>query len=142
MTARGRPRRAEAGITLIELLVATLLVSVAVVPLLQALPGVVGPARVSDTVLRLTGAATRKTEELTHRLRADINGVTSGLETCADVPNCLAQWTITTDLSSPATGVGVLKSITVIVCQDSNANSACDAGEDQVRYDTRITSRP
>jgi type II secretory pathway component PulJ len=135
-------RRSQDGATLIELLVATLLVSVAIVPLLQALPGTVAPAHVSDTVLRLSAAGTRKIEELTNRLRADINGVASGAEVCSDVVNCRAQWTITTDLSSATQGVGVLKSVTVIVCQDADANDVCDAGEDQVRYDTRITSRP
>lgn len=135
-------RRSEDGTTLIELLVATLLVSVAIVPLLQALPGTVAPARVSDTVLRLSAVGTRKTEELTNRLRADINGAASGAEVCADVANCLALWTIATDLSSATPGVGVLKSVAVIVCQDANANGVCDAGEDQVRYDTRLTSRP
>ena len=135
-------RRSEAGATLIELLVATLLVSVAIVPLLQALPGTVAPARVSDTVLRLSAVGTRKTEELTNRLRADINSVASGAEVCTDVANCRIQWTITTDLSSATQGVGVLKSVSVIVCQDANANGACEAGEDQVRYDTRVTSRP
>lgn len=128
--------------TLIELLVATLLVGVAIVPLLQTLPGVVAPARVSDTALRLAAVGVRKTEELTNRLRADINSVASGAEVCTDFPNCRDQWTITTDLSSGTSGVGVLKSITVIACQDSNANGSCDSTEDQVRYDTRVTSRP
>ncbi len=128
--------------TLIELLVATLLVGIAIVPLLQALPGAVAPAQVSDTALRLAAVGVRKTEELTNRLRADINSVASGTEVCTDIPNCRDQWTITTDLSSGTSGVGVLKSITVIACRDSNTNGSCDSTEDQVRYDTRVTSRP
>ncbi len=135
-------KRGEAGFTLVELLVAALILGVAIIPLLQVMPSVFAPAQITEMDLRLSAAATRKTEEITGRLRADINSVASGAEACADLPGCRLQWTIATELSSVSPGVGSLRTIAVTACQDANANSACDTGEAQVRYDTKVTSRP
>lgn len=134
--------RGQHGFTLVELLVAALILGVAIIPLLQVIPGTLAPAQVSETDLRLGAAATRKTEEIVGRLRADITSVTSGTEACADLPNCRLQWTIAVEISSASPGVGSLRTIAAIACQDTNANSACDADEAQVRYDTKVTSRP
>ncbi len=134
--------RGQGGFTIVELLVAALILGVAIIPLLQVIPGTLAPAQVSETDLRLSAAATRKTEEIVSRLRADITSVTTGAEACADLPNCRLQWTIATELSSVAQGVGSLRTIAAIACRDANANSACDADEALVRYDTKVTSRP
>ncbi len=132
----------ECGFTLVEVLVAVAIMGLAIVPLLAFLPGTLAPAQVSDTDLHLGAAAIRKAEELTNRLRADINSVGSGAETCSDVPDCRVEWTIATELSSAATGVGTLKTVSITACQDANANSACDGGEARVRFDAMVTSRP
>lgn len=134
--------RGQRGFTLVELLVAALILGIAIIPLLQVIPGTLVPAQVSETDLHLGAAATRKAEEIIGRLRADINALTSGAEACADLPNCRLQWTVSTELSSIAPGVGSLRAIATIACRDANANSACDADEAQVRYDTKVTSRP
>jgi Tfp pilus assembly protein PilV len=68
--------------------------------------------------------------------------VGSGTAACTDLPNCRLVWTITTELSSATSGVGTLKTVQVVACQDDNGNSACDGGERRVRYDAKITSRP
>ncbi len=135
-------RRAEAGVTLIELLVATMLVSIAVIPLLQLVPGTLAPIQVSDSELRLAAVSTRKSEELINRLRFNINSVSTGAEVCTDVANCRVEWTIATELSSGTQNVGLLRTIAIVACRDTNANSVCDSTEDQVRYDTKVTSRP
>lgn len=132
----------ERGFTLVEVLVAMAIIGVAVVPLLTMLPGILTPAQVSDTDLQLSAAGVRKMEELTNRLRADITSVASGAQACTDLPGCRLVWTITTELSSGATGVGSLKTLSVTACVDANANSACDAVESQVRFDAKVTSRP
>ncbi|MDQ7840638.1 MAG: prepilin-type N-terminal cleavage/methylation domain-containing protein [bacterium] len=134
--------RGQHGFTLVELLVAALILGIAIIPLLQVIPGTLAPAQVTETDMRLGAAATRKTEEIIGRLRADVNSVTSGAEACADLPNCRLQWTIAVELSSAAPGVGSLRTIATTACRDANANSACDADEAQVRYDTKVTSRP
>ncbi len=134
--------RAEAGVTLIELLVAVLLVSIAILPLLQLIPGTLAPIQVSDSELRLEAVSARKSEEIINRLRSDINSVVTGAEVCTDLPGCRVEWTIATEQSSAVTGVGALKTLATIACVDRNANGACDATDDQVRYDTKITSRP
>ncbi|MDR7485392.1 MAG: prepilin-type N-terminal cleavage/methylation domain-containing protein [Armatimonadota bacterium] len=141
-------RHREAGVTLVELLVAAAIIAVALVPLLQVLPATLSPVQVSDVQLRLAAEATRKAEELIHRLRTDIDSVSSGAESCdapadpADLPGCRVEWTIATEASSSAPGVGVLKAVGVIACQDRNGSGACNDGEEQVRYDTKVTSRP
>ncbi len=133
---------AERGFTLVEVLVAMAIIGIAVVPLLTLLPGILTPATVSDTDLRLGAAGVRKMEELTNRLRADITSVTSGAQACTDLPRCRFAWTIITELSSGSTGVGSLKTLSVTACVDANANSVCDAAESQVRFDAKVTSRP
>ena len=134
--------RNERGFTLLELLVALMLIGIAVVPLLQLLPGTLVPAQVTDTDLRLSAAGARKTEELINQLRSDINGVGSGAQACADLPNCRLEWIIATEASSAVTNVGALKTIATVACQDSDANGACGPAEPQVRFDTKVTSRP
>ena len=134
--------RTERGFTLIEVLVAMAILGVAVVPLLILLPGSLGPAQVSDADLRLGAAGVRKMEELTNRLRADINSMGSGTETCSDLPTCRLAWTIATELSSGTTGVGSLKTVALIACQDGDSNGVCDAAENQMRFDAKVTSRP
>ena len=134
--------RLERGFTLVEVLVAMAIIGVAVVPLLVLLPGSLAPAQVSDADLRLGAAGVRKMEELTNRLRTDINSVGSGTETCPDLPACRLAWTIATELSSGTTGVGSLKTIALTACEDSNANGVCDAAENQVTFDAKVTSRP
>lgn len=134
--------RSPRGFSLIEVLVAALIIGVAVVPLLQLLPGTFGAQQVSGDELRLGAVGVRKTEEIINRLRADITSVVSGAEVCPDLPNCWVQWTIATELSSGVTGVGSLRTLATSACQDQNTSNTCDAGEPQVRFDTKITSRP
>jgi hypothetical protein len=123
-------------------LVAAAIVGVALIPLLQMLPGALGPAQTSDVHLRLETAAVRKTEELIGRLRANIAGVPSGTEACPDLANCRLAWTIATEASSPSPGVGALVRLSTVACVDSDGSGACDVGEEQVRLDTKVTSRP
>lgn len=130
------------GFSLIEVLVAALIIGVAVVPLLQLLPGTFASGQLSGDELRLGAVAVRKTEEIINRLRADITSVVSGAEACPDLTNCWVQWTIATELSSGITGVGSLRTLATIACQDQNTSNSCDAGEPQARFDTKITSRP
>jgi Tfp pilus assembly protein PilV len=132
----------ETGFSLAELLVAILLIGIAVIPLLQLIPGTLAPIQVSDSELRLSAVSTRRTEEIINQLRSNINGVSTGGQACSDVPGCWVQWTIATEQSSAVQGVGSLKTVSTIACKDTNANGACDATEDQVRYDTKVTSRP
>lgn len=130
------------GFSLVEVLVAALIIGVAVVPLLQLFPGTFGTQQISGDHLRLAAVGVRKSEEIINRLRSDITSVVSGAETCTDLPNCRVEWTIATEASSAVAGVGSLRTLTTIACQDQDASNSCDAGEPQARYDTKITSRP
>ncbi len=132
----------ERGSSLVELLAAIALVGIVLVPLLELYPGTLESVQTAQSETHLSFAAQQKTEELFNLLRANINGPTSGTSTCTSVPNCWLVWTIATELSSATQGVGVLKTVSVVACQDRNANGACDSGEPQVRDDTKITSRP
>ncbi len=134
--------RGEAGLTLIEVLVATLLIGVALVPLMQLYPGLLQTNRQDETTMRLGTVAVRQTETIITSLRGNISSVASGAATCADLPACLVQWTIAAEATSAAQGVGQLIDVTVVACVDSNGNSVCDTAEPQVRYDAKVTSRP
>lgn len=131
----------QRGATLVELLVALALISIAIIPFLEIFPVTLAGGRATDVGLRLDGAAVRRTEELISRLRNNENPA-SGSEACTDVPNCRLAWTIATELSSIVSGVGWLRTVAVTACQDSNGNASCDSGEDQVRFNTKVTSRP
>jgi len=138
----GFSRTGEAGVTLIELLVAAAIIGVALIPLLQMVPTTLAPVQVSDAQLRLEAAATRKTEELVNRLRNNIAGAASGTEVCADLTGCRLTWAIATEASSAAQGVGSLVTVSVTACRDANASGTCEADEEQARLDTKVTSRP
>ena len=135
-------RQDQAGVTLVELLVAVAIIGVALIPLLQVIPATLAPIQVSDSEVRLAAAGVRKTEELINRLRANIAAAASGAESCADLSGCRLEWTITTEASSAAPGVGALVTVEVVACRDTDASGACDPAEDQVRYATKVTSRP
>jgi Tfp pilus assembly protein PilV len=132
----------ERGLTLIEVLVACLLIAGALVPLMQLSSGLLQKNQQDETTMRLGAVAVRQMESIVTSLRGNISSVTTGAAGCSDLPQCLAQWTVATEASSGTQGVGQLVDVTVIACVDENGNGACDPGEPQVRYDAKVTSRP
>ncbi len=135
-------RNREDGITILEVLVAAFLIGLAIVPLVQLYPRIVGYAGSNLNTL-LSAAAIRKAEEIITLMRpsgTSSTAVLSGTAACTDVPNCLLVWTITTEASSSLGGWR--NSVSVVACQDTDLNNICEAGEPQVRYDTKVTSRP
>lgn len=134
--------KTQAGLTFVEVLVATMLVGVALVPLIQLYPALLETDQEIDTDMRVGTVAGRKMEEIINRLRSDITAVTTGGETCADFPSCWVEWTIGTEFSSAVAGVGSLVTTLVTACVDRNSNSTCDGNDITVRYDAKTTSRP
>ncbi len=97
----------------------------------------------AGTDLTWTNSTSQNWVSLATELRGIITvGSTSGNAVCSDLPNCRLVWTTATEASSTTEGVGRLSTVNVVACQDTNGNSACDAGERQVRYDAKVTSRP
>ncbi len=134
--------KAQAGFSLVEVLVAALLIGVALVPLMQMFPGLLGEGQTDEMTMRLGAVAVRQTESLVNTLRGGITGAASGSATCPDLPGCLVVWTITTEASSATLGVGSLVDISVSACVDTDGNGLCDPGETTVRQDAKVTSRP
>lgn len=135
--------RRDEGVSLIEVLVAVTLISLALIPLMQLYPPALDADREAETGMRLGTVAARKLEDIIRPLRNDITSVVSGSESCAaDLPTCWLEWTVTTEASSATTGVGVLVAVSVIACLDGNADLSCGAGEQQARNDAKVTSRP
>jgi len=132
----------EGGFTYVEVLVAALLIAMALVPLMQLFPGLVETDLTDETTMVLGAVAVRNMESITTSLRNTIASVASGSATCSDFPKCLVVWTVTTELSSATTGVGSLVDVGVTACADASGNGACDAGDTQVHYDAKVTSRP
>lgn len=138
----------QEGHSLVEVLVSVLLLAIALVPLLELYPSL-GAANESDRDLGvLSSAAAGKLEALRRQLLEGSLGAGTGFEPCpppanpADYfpPNCLLQWGVTSFQTDPVGGW--LRDAWVVACVDQNSSGACDAGELQVRYDTRVTSRP
>lgn len=134
--------RDEAGLSLIEVLVALLLIAGALLPLMRLSPGLFRENQQDEATMRLSAVALRQMEATLASLRASIGSVTSGAVACTDLPTCLVQWTVATEASSPTPGVGQLVDVAVIACRDLNSDGTCDAGDPQVRYDAKVTSRP
>lgn len=134
--------KSEAGLTFIEVVVATFLVGVALVPLIQLYPALLETDQQVHTDTRVGMVASRKMEEIINRLRSDITAVASGTEPCSDFPFCRVEWTIATESSSATQGVGSLVTMMVKACRDNNGDSVCDGGDIVVQYDAKVTSRP
>ena len=134
--------KAQAGFSIIEVLVAALLIAVALVPLMQMFPGLLEDDQSDEATMQLGAAAVRQTESLINTLRGSITGAASGSAACSDVAGCLLVWTITTEATSTTPGVGRLVDVSVIACLDTDGNGVCDPGETQVRQDAKVTSRP
>ena len=132
----------DAGVSLIEVLVASLLIGLALVPLMELFPGLLEQDAEAERAMRLGTVAAGKMEEILAALRNDISSVSSGGEACSDLPNCRVEWTVTTETSSATQGVGSLEIVAVTACQDGDGSLSCDPGEAQVRYDAKTTSRP
>jgi len=132
----------QGGFSVVEVLVAALLIAGALVPLMQLYPGTLRAEIVDDTSMRLGTAAVRQMEAVITSLRHNITGASSGSQACPDVQGCLVEWTVTTEASSGTQGVGQLVDVTVTTCVDANQNGVCDPGETQVRNDAKVTSRP
>jgi prepilin-type N-terminal cleavage/methylation domain-containing protein len=130
------------GFSLIEVAVATLIVAVALVPLVQLFPALIGEGATNETMLQLDAAAVRQMESLVLATQVNAGAVASGTTGCPDVPKCLLTWSATQEPASGAPGVGVLMDLSVTACVDANGNGTCDPGESQVRYDAKATSRP
>ncbi len=134
--------RRDEGFSLVEVLVAALLIAMALVPMMQLFPGLMQADLTDETTMRLATVAVRNMESITTSLRNNIASVASGSATCSDFPKCLVVWTVATAASSATPGVGSLVDVGVTACQDANGNGACGAGETQVHYDAKVTSRP
>jgi prepilin-type N-terminal cleavage/methylation domain-containing protein len=134
--------RGQSGFSLVEVLVAALLIAAALVPLMQNFPGLLQENQSDEVAMRLGTVAVRQMESLVNTLRGNITGATSGSAACPDLPACRLVWTVTTEASSATAGVGRLVDVSVIACTDTNGNGVCDPGEAQVRQDAKVTSRP
>lgn len=131
-----------------EVLVSVLLLAIALVPLLELYPSLVGANESDRDVSVLSAAAAGRLEELRRELLVGPAPIGPGSGPCPPPaeptdyfpPNCLLQWEVTPFQTDPVGGW--LMHAWVVACADRDASGACDAGERQVRYDTRVTSRP
>jgi prepilin-type N-terminal cleavage/methylation domain-containing protein len=130
------------GFSLVEVAVAVLILGVALVPLVQLFPAVIADDAANEATLQLDAAAERQMELLVAQATGNPAAPGSGTAACPDAPGCLLTWTVTPELTSRAPGVGVLLDLSVTACADTNRNGVCEAGEPQVRYDAKATSRP
>lgn len=132
----------ERGHTLLEVLVSVLLLSLALAPLLQLYPSLVAANESHRDLAQLAAAASSKVEELGQALRRGTASSGTGSAACAGTPGCLVTWAVQAELTSPTPRVGSLWRVQVAACTDANASGTCDADEPQVRYETKVTSRP
>jgi type II secretory pathway pseudopilin PulG len=130
----------QRGATLLEVVVSVLLLAVALVPLLQLYPPLLSAGTAREEATLLGAAASGKLEELAQGLRGGAVGVGTGTESCAAPAGCRLSYGVQQVAVDPLGGW--LRHAWVVACVDSNGNGACDPGEAQVRYETRVTSRP
>jgi type II secretory pathway component PulJ len=130
----------QEGHTLLEVVLSVLLLAVALVPLLQLYPALLSGNRAYQESALLAVAASGKLEELAQGLRGGSVGAATGSEACPAPVGCRLVWTVQ-DLQTHPTA-GWLRHVSVVACSDANSSGTCDPGEVQVRYETRVTSRP
>lgn len=130
----------QRGHTLLEVVVAVLLLAVALVPVLQLYPSALAAGASQRDLTSLATTAAGKVEELAQALRGGGLGTGTGSQACSTVPGCRVEWSVQPVLASGR--AGWLRQVSVVACVDRDGSSSCGPGELQVRYDTRVTSRP
>jgi len=133
----------ERGVTFPELLAATLLIALALAPLMQLYPALLEGDQEAEGAMRVGVAGQRRMEEIITRLRAG-QAEASGVGACllVDPPGCRVEWTVATEQSSGVSGVGTLQTVSVLACLDRDGTAGCNPGDVQVRHDAKVTSRP
>lgn len=128
----------QAGHTLLEVLVSVLLLAVALAPLVALYPPLLSAQEAQRDAVVLRLGAAGKLEEVAQGLRGGA-AAGPGSEACSSLPGCLLEWRV--DSVQTDSIAGWLRQVEVIACVDRNASGACESGETQVRYATRVTSR-
>ncbi len=129
----------ERGYTLVEVLVSVLLLAVALAPLLQLYPSLLRANEAQRDLGQLAAVASAKVEELSAGVRAGSVGVGTGSQPCTALPRCHVDWEVATDQQA---GAVWLRRLWVVACVDADGDLTCGAAEPQVRYETKVASRP
>lgn len=130
----------QSGHTLLEVVVSVLLLAVTLVPLFELYPPVLSANEARRDSVLLSAVASGKLEELGQGLRGGTVGVGTGSQACASLQGCRLEWGVQDVAAHPA--AGWLRRAWALACVDRDGSATCDPDEPQVRYETRVTSRP
>lgn len=138
VAVRGAPARARSGLTLVEVIVALLIIVIALVPLMTMLPA--GHMMRGDSERRatITMLAERKMAEVQSLLRSDFaaSPTPQGSFTPQGFARYRYQVTVTPVTERP------LKAVSVLCWYDLDANGLPAASEVQTQLDTYVAERP
>ncbi len=133
-------RRAEAGLTLVEVLAAVAILGVAVAPMLGMLTQGLGASRRVEGLSRSLVLAESKYEQLKSRTQSTVPPYGYGVNynqgvTAFPAPDNVFKSTVTDD-QAPA-----LRTLRITVWCDENGSNTVDGGEIPVILDTRVADR-
>jgi prepilin-type N-terminal cleavage/methylation domain-containing protein len=133
-------RKCRKAFTLVEVVAAAALAGVALVALMQIVPGMLKVGTKVEVITRATFLAERKMEETRSLINSDnaSYGYTKSYTqsaTAFPAPDSLYKFTITDD------GGSDIKVLNVSVWDDVNGNDVADGDEYSVALDTKVANR-
>lgn len=123
------------GFTLVEVMVATALLGLVLVALMQIVPSMLKVGTKVEVVTKATFLAEKKTEEIRSLINNDYSADRTQAATAFPSPDALYKFTISDDAAAD------IKVLNVTVWNDVDGDGAIDSDEYSVSLDTKMADR-
>ena len=125
----------ERGFTLLEILAAIVILSIALIPMMEMLPAALVLDSQLEQKTRVTFLAQRKLEEVKCKAIYDFSPDYSESATAFPSPDVSFKYVLTDDQGTE------IKEISVVVWYDEDGNDTIDSDEESIELDTKVAKR-
>lgn len=127
--------RQNKGFTLYEILLSSVILGVAIVPIMQVMPQALSTGAMVERLTKATFLAEKKMEETKNLAIYDFEVDYSVVVAPFAAPDEDFKYTIIDDANAE------IKTLAVIAWYDADADDTLDDGENNVRFDTKVVER-
>jgi len=132
---RNRRFRRNKGFTLFEILLSSVILGVAIVPIMQMMPQALSTGTMIERLTKVTFLAEKRMEETKNFAINDFDTDYSVAVAAFTAPDEDFKYTIIDDADVE------IKTLAVIVWYDEDADNILDDGEGNIQFDTKVVRR-